>query len=52
MANTTTEHSERFDTLKRRYDRGGCTKSQLHRFVELGALRADEYEEITGEKYV
>lgn len=48
---TTEEHSSRFYTLKARYERGGCTKAQLKRFVELGALRADEYEEITGEPY-
>jgi uncharacterized XkdX family phage protein len=45
------EHSTRFETLKARYARGGCTKKQLKRFVELGALTEDEYLEITGEDY-
>lgn len=49
MAKTT--HSSRFATLKARYERGGCTKEQLQRFVQLSALTAEEYEEITGEKY-
>lgn len=44
-------HSPRFKILKERYKRGGCTKSQLKRFVELGALTDEEYEEITGEAY-
>lgn len=44
-------HSTRFKILKERYKRGGCTKSQLKRFVELGALTPDEYKEITGEGY-
>jgi hypothetical protein len=51
MAKTTETHSARFYTLKARYERNGCTKDQLRRFVELGALRADEFEEITGEPY-
>jgi uncharacterized XkdX family phage protein len=46
-----TTHSTRFKTLRDRYRRNGCTKDQLRRFVELGALRTDEYEEITGEPY-
>ena len=46
-----TVHSERFDTLKARYDRGGCTKEQLARFVGYSVLTADEYKEITGEVY-
>lgn len=50
MAKTT--HSKRFETLKKRYSRGGCTKEQLHRFAELDELTPEEYEEITGEKYV
>lgn len=48
---TTTTHSKRFHTLQKRYERGGCTKDQLHRFVELEALTAEEYKEITGETY-
>lgn len=36
---------------KKRYERNGCTKEQLRRLVELGALTAEEYTEITGESY-
>lgn len=48
MANTNT-HSPLFEKYKKRYQRGGCTKEQLARLVELGALTAEEYKEITGE---
>lgn len=44
-------HSKDFEKYKARYERGGCTKGQLKRLVELGAITADEYEEIAGEKY-
>lgn len=44
-------YSPRYKTLKERYKRGGCTKEQLKRFVQLGALTEEEYYEITGEKY-
>lgn len=44
-------HSKDFEKWKKRYDRHGCTKEQLRRLVELEVLTADEYEEITGEKY-
>lgn len=44
-------HSKLFEKYKERYDRGGCTKEQLKKLVVLGALTAEEYEEITGEKY-
>lgn len=46
-----TQHSPRFEILKARYERNGCTKAQLRRFVELGALTEEEYKEITGEDY-
>lgn len=45
-------HSERYETLKARYERGGCTKEQLMRFVGYRVLTRQEYEEITGEKLV
>lgn len=48
---TKTIHSERFETLKARYGRGGCTKGQLGRFVGYGVLTPAEYKEITGEDY-
>lgn len=40
-----------FENLKKRYELGYATKEQLARFVALGKLTADEYKEITGEKY-
>lgn len=46
-----TQHSPMFEKYKKRYAKGGCTKAQLRRLVELGALTAEEYEEITGEVY-
>ena len=36
---------------QKRYEKNGCTKEQLKRLVELGALTEAEYQEITGEKY-
>lgn len=36
---------------QKRYKKNGCTKEQLKRLVELGALTAGEYQEITGEEY-
>lgn len=39
-----------YEKYKERYNRGGCTKSQLKRLVELQVLTADEYREITGEE--
>jgi len=44
-------HSKQFDKYKKRYERGGCTKEQLHRLTELGVLTPEEYEEITGDPY-
>lgn len=44
-------HSKRFDALKERYERGGCTKEQLQKFVGFGVISAEEYEEITSEEY-
>ena len=46
-----TNHSALYEKYAERYARGGCTKAQLLRLVNLGALTADEYEEITGEPY-
>ena len=45
------KHSKLYDKYKTRYDRGCCTKAQLLRLVELGAIYDWEYEEITGEPY-
>ena len=44
-------HSPQYEKYAKRYERGGCTKAQLRRLVELGALTAEEYKEITGEDY-
>lgn len=51
MAKKTVKHSPGFDKWNKRYQRGGCTKEQLRRLVELDALTPEEYEEITGEPY-
>ena len=51
MAKKTENHSPMYEKYKKRYERGGCTKEQLRRLVELGALTPDEYKEITGEDY-
>ncbi len=44
-------HSPKYEKLKDRYEKGYCTKAQLKRYVELGAITEEEYEEITGESY-
>ena len=36
---------------QKRYIKNGCTLEQLKKLVELGALTADEYKEITGEEF-
>jgi len=45
------EHSPLFEKYRDRYNRGGCTKAQLRKLVQLGALTPAEYTEITGEEY-
>lgn len=45
------QHSPKYEKLKERYEKGYCTKTQLRRYVELGAITEEEYEEITGESY-
>lgn len=45
------EHSSMFEKLKARYERNYCTRAQLRRYTELGAITAEEYKEITGEDY-
>lgn len=42
---------ENKDKYQKRYKNNGCTKAQLKRLVELQALTAEEYKEITGEEY-
>lgn len=53
MATKATEqqHSASYKKYAERYARGGCTKAQLRRLVELGAIYDWEYKEITGEDY-
>lgn len=46
-----TKHSKEFLKYKKRYERGGCRKDQLKELVELEAITADEFREITGEDY-
>jgi len=36
---------------QKRYEKNGCTIEQLRRLVELEALTAEEFEEITGTAY-
>ena len=42
------KHSKSYKKYKERYERGGCTKYQLMRLTQLGALTEDEFNEITG----
>ncbi len=43
--------SSMFEDLKYRYNKNWCRKDQLQQYVDLGAITAEEYEEITGESY-
>lgn len=45
------KHSKQYEKIKKRYDKGYVTLDQLHRYVELGAITPEEYEEISGEPY-
>lgn len=42
---------ENKEKYQKRYERNGCTIEQLKRLVELKALTAEEYKEITGEEF-
>jgi len=44
-------HSTLFERIKRDYKRKWANKDQLKEYVEVGAITADEYEEITGAPY-
>ena len=48
---TETKHSPLYKKYRDRYYRGGCRKDQLKELVELEAITADEFKEITGEDY-
>lgn len=41
--------SRMYEKYKARYERGGCTREQLFRLAELGALTEAEVYEILGE---
>lgn len=40
-----------YETIKRNYDRDLWSKAQVKMAVKKGVISAEEYEEITGEKY-
>ena len=48
---TPQEHSPKFDTVKEYYDSGMWKKKAVRNAVVKNWIRADEYEEITGEPY-
>lgn len=45
------EHSPKFELVKSYYDSGFWKKKAVRNAVGKGWIRADEYEEITGEVY-
>ena len=45
------EHSKNFEKIKKYYDAGFWKKSQVKNAVIKEKITAEEYEEITGEKY-
>lgn len=49
VVNEEVKNSKMYEKLKARYEKGYCTKQQLARYVDLGVISADEYEEIVGE---
>ena len=58
MARRKVEHSENFNKVKAYYDlyvatdgAYGWSKARVRNAVRYGWITADEYEEITGEKY-
>lgn len=40
-----------FDTIKRNFERGLWSRAQVRVAVRKGVITADQYKEITGEKY-
>ena len=40
-----------FEILKVRFEKGWIRIDQLKKYVELGKITEEEYEEITGEQY-
>ena len=51
MAKKTVEHSAKYDKVKGYYDGGYWNIDRVRQAVVKGWITADEYEEITGEKY-
>lgn len=47
----TSDHSPRFDLVKRYYDRGLWSSERVAKAVGCGWITAAEYEEIVGEPY-
>jgi len=46
------ERSQQFNTLYRRYNvEKSITKDMLRKYVKVKKISAEEFEEITGEKY-
>lgn len=45
------EHSKNFEKIKKYYDAGFWKKSQVKNAVIKEKITAEEYEEITGERY-
>lgn len=45
------EHSKKFESVKKYYDLRIWSKATVKKSVAKGWITADEYEEITGEKY-
>lgn len=41
-----------YATIKRYYDKGFYTLNQMRIFVEARKITEEQYEEITGEKYI
>lgn len=49
VVNEEVKNSKMYKKLKVRYEKGYCTKQQLARYADLGAISAEEYEDIVGE---
>ena len=45
------EHSAQFEHLKTRYEQGRISDSMLRKYVKVGRITEEEYEEITGKSF-
>lgn len=43
--------SAQFNTLKKRYEQGRISIAMLRKYVLVGRITAEEFEDITGEAY-